>query len=68
MRRREAPPLPDDWFDDVEILILKHVYVGSFTSHSSWSVERWPELGNPVAIEAQPHPPDATTGTGLRVN
>lgn len=51
-RQGDGYRLPDDWFDDVELIILEPEYVGSFTRQVTLDVDTWPPVdGRPVELE-----------------
>ena len=53
-RRPDAPPLPVDWFDRVELRLVDLVYDGSFSAVFETALEDWPEPhGEPVKIGAR---------------
>jgi hypothetical protein len=61
--RDDDDPLPDDWFDDAELLVLERVDVGTFDVRARWEVEQWPTRGRPIpyrdGLEAEVTPEPA---------
>jgi hypothetical protein len=47
---RDGPPLPEDWFDDVELIVFRREPRGTFTREVSWDIEEWPMPGRPVRL------------------
>lgn len=43
--------LPDDWFDDAELLVVSIEYAGSFTHTLARDIPDWPEEGRNVTVE-----------------
>jgi hypothetical protein len=42
-RRRDDPPLPDEWFDGVELRLVELRYAGSFTKAFDVELDAWPD-------------------------
>jgi hypothetical protein len=42
--------LPDDWFDDVEILVLERSDLGTFEVEATWEIDDWPRPGRPIRV------------------
>jgi hypothetical protein len=52
--RRDGPPLPDDWFDDVELVAVAARHAGSFTRTIEREIEEWPAGMVPVTVDGYP--------------
>lgn len=48
---RDGPRLPDDWFQEVELIVLQLESVGLTTRTFRWDIDGWPQRGLGVPIE-----------------
>lgn len=54
--RSGRPPLPEDWFDDVEIVVLERQVRGHVTKGFAWELDGWPGELSPVRIAREGTP------------
>jgi hypothetical protein len=47
---RDGTTLPDDWFENVELLVTRLEYAGTAEITDGWDVAEWPGYGAPVRI------------------
>lgn len=53
--RSGRPPLPEDWFDDIEIIVLERRLLGHVTRGFAWELDAWPGIV-PVRIDREGTP------------
>lgn len=53
--RSGRPPLPEDWFDDIEIIVLERRLLGHVTRGFAWELDAWPGIA-PVRIDREGTP------------
>lgn len=51
---RDGEKLPDDWFEDVELVVLVAEYAGSFTKTITREITEWPRDQSPKTIDGYP--------------
>jgi hypothetical protein len=50
---RDGTTLPDEWFENVELLVTSLEYAGTAEITDGWDVAEWPGYGAPVRISLE---------------
>ena len=61
---RQREPLPDDWFSDVEILVVERIDGGLFDVEASWEIDEWPTPGRMIRYRGGGLAADVRPGGG----